>query len=186
MSELSSLFVKVKITKNQFENFLSSSPQKPELNNNWLAWWESRNMYSKMDLTTEWLRAYNDANNKSALDGWLDAQQAFAFSDYDEASEEWRLGIIFFSENYLEMLPMFAFVISLEKYISESTDNLAIVYPFFWGDSHVSAYINFEEGIASFNNKIQTTADVNPEILNSVTAYLSKKWDELLENTEID
>lgn len=186
MSELSSLFVKIKITKKQFENFLTSSPQKPELNNNWTEWWNSRDMYHKTNLSTESLYAYDENDNKSIIEGWLQAEQAFAFSDYDQAAEEWRFGIIFFSENYSEMLPMLSFVLSMEKYATESKDNLAIVYPFYWGDSQVLAYINFEGEKALLNSKIQTIADVDPEILNSVAEYLTKKSDEFLENTKID
>lgn len=185
MSELSSLFLKVKITKEQLENFLISSPKTPELNDNWMVWWNSRDMHSKTSLGPESLIAYNYADNKGILEGWLQFKEACAFSDYDQTTEEWRIGIIFFSENFSEMLPMFAFITSIENYITESKDNLAIVYPFFWGDSNVSAYLNFEGGKALFNSKIQTTTDVDPEILNSVTEYLTKKLDELLDNTEI-
>lgn len=185
MSELSSLFLRVKITKEQLENFLNSSPKTPELNDNWLNWWDSRNMYSKTSLNPESLIAYNKTNNKSIINGWLQYKEASAFSDYNQTTEEWRMGIIFFSESFSEMLPMFAFITSMENYITENKDNLAIVYPFFWGDSDVSAYLNFKEGKALFNSKIQTTTDVDPEILNSVTEYLTKKLDELLDNTEI-
>lgn len=186
MSELSSLFCKVKITKSQLEKFLNASPEKPELNGNWLKWWDSRQMYSKMALTAELLRSYHDDSNQEILNGWMEYKQAMAFSDYDETAEEWHWGMMFFSENYLEMLPMFAFIISLEKYVSESAENMAIVFPFFWGDNGVHVYINFEEGKAILSPTVQTTYDVNPEILNYTKEYLNKKWDELAKDIELD
>ncbi|SHL82626.1 hypothetical protein [Flavobacterium chilense] len=186
MSELSTLFCKVKITKPQLEKFLSSAPEEPELNNNWLEWWDSRQMHSKMDLTKEHLCTYNDTNNQAILDGWLEYEQAFGFSDYDETTEEWKWGMLFFSENYLEMLPMFAFIIGMEKYISESNENIAIVYPFFWGDNEVQAYIHFEKNKAFLSSNVQTTADINPDLLNTITEYLNKKWQDLSKNLEND
>ena len=186
MSELSSLYCKVKIKKSQLEEFLKSPLEKPQLNKNWLDWWDSRRMYSKMELTSELLRAYNDNTNKEVIDGWIEYKQAMAFSDYDETTEEWHWGMMFFSENYTEMLPMFAFIISLEKYVTESPENMAIVFPFFWGDNDVSAYIYFENGKALLSPKVQSTADVNPDLMNKTTEYLNKKWDDLSKEMDLD
>ncbi|MEN2402123.1 hypothetical protein GKZ90_0020200 [Flavobacterium sp. MC2016-06] len=186
MSELSSLYCKVKITKSQLENFLSTSPEKPELNNNWLDWWESREMYSKMDLTIELLRSYTNDNNQDILKDWQEYKESLAFSDYDETAEEWHWGMIFFSENYIEMLPMFAFIISMENYLSESSENIAVVFPFFWGDSNVHAFITFEDNKAILSTKIRTTDDVNPALLDKAKEYLNKKWDDLSKDMEVD
>ncbi|SFD38898.1 hypothetical protein [Flavobacterium phragmitis] len=187
MSELSSLFCKVKITKSQLDKFLNSPPEKPELNDNWLKWWDSRKMYSKMPLTSKLLRFYDDNNsNEEILNGWISYQEAMAFSDYDETTEEWHWGIMFFSENYLEMLPMFAFIISLEKYVSESPENRAIVFPFFWGDNGVHVYIHFEEGKAILSATVQTTYDISPEMLTYTKEYLNKKWDDLTKDMDLD
>lgn len=95
MSELSSLYCKVKISKPQLEKFLNSPLEEPELNKNWLDWWNSRKMYSKMELTPELLHTYNDDINKEVIDGWIDYPEAMAFSDYDEPAEEWHWGMMF-------------------------------------------------------------------------------------------
>jgi hypothetical protein len=186
MSELSSLYCKVKITKPQLEKFLGSIPEKPELNDNWLKWWDSRQMYSKMELTAEHLSAYNDNNNQEIIDGRMQYKQAMAFSDYNETTEEWQWGMMFFSENYLEMLPMFAFIISMEKYVSESSENTAVVFPFFWGDTGVHAFIYFENEKAILSPTVQTTADINSDLLQQITKYLNKKWDDLSKDMELD
>jgi hypothetical protein len=186
MSELSSLFCKVKIAKPQLEKFLSSPLEEPELNKNWIDWWDSRKMYSKMELTPELLRTYSDNTNQEVIDGWIDYPQAMAFSDYDETTEEWNWGMMFFSENFTEMLPMFAFIISLEKYVSESTENMAIVFPFFWGDDAVHAYINFEDGNAILSPKVQTLKDINPETVEKTKDYLNKKWDQIAKEIDLD
>nr|WP_294783860.1 hypothetical protein [uncultured Flavobacterium sp.] len=186
MSEPSSLYCKVKITKSQLEKFLNSPPEKPELNNNWLEWWESRDMYSKMDLTPELLRCYNDKSNQEVLDGWMKYDQSMTYSDYDETTEEWNVGIIMFGENYLEMIPMFAFIISLQNYIIESPENKAFVFPYFWGDRGVHAFIEFKENKAILNPNVQSTEELNPDLLNNAIEYLDKKYDELSKNMEMD
>ncbi|MBZ4037275.1 hypothetical protein K6T82_21120 [Flavobacterium sp. 17A] len=186
MSELSSLYCKVKISKNQLEKFLNSHPEKPELNQNWLNWWDSRNMYSKMELTPELLRSYNDKTNKEIIDGWIKYPQAMAFSDYDEATEEWNWGMLFFSENFVEMLPMFAFIISLENYINESLENQAIVFPFFWGDNVVDAYLYFENGKAILSPKVQILEDIESNFEEQSKAYLNQKWEEMAKDMDLD
>ncbi|WP_343695827.1 hypothetical protein [Flavobacterium sp.] len=186
MSELSSLLCKVKITKSQYEKFLNSPLEEPELNKNWLDFWDSRKMYSKSVLTQELLRTYNDDTNKEMIDGWIDYPEAMAFSDYDEAAEEWIWGMMFFSENFVEMIPMFAYIISLEKYVIESSENMAIVFPFFWGDNAVHAYVDFKDGKAILNPKVQTLKDVNPKILEETKAYLNNKWDQLAKEMDLD
>jgi len=186
MSELSSLYCKVKITKPQLEKFLNSPLEEPELNKNWLDYWESRKMYSKSVLTQELLRTYNDDINKEVIDGWIDYPEAMAFSDYDETTEEWNWGMMFFSENFVEMIPMFAFIISMEKYVTESTENKAIVFPFFWGDNAVHAYIEFKDGKAVLSPKAQTLKDIDPDFLEKTKDFLNKKWDQLSKEMDLD
>lgn len=143
-------------------------------------------MYSKPDLTIEDLEAYRKSNNQEILDIWMNYQEAMAFSDYNETTEEWQWGMIFFSENYVEMLPMFTFIISLKKYVSESPENMAVVFPFFWGDTDVHAYIHFEKSNAILSPTVQTTNDIDPEVLNLTKDYLNKKWDNLANNMDFD
>lgn len=186
MSELSSLYCKVKITKSQLEEFLNCPVEKPELNKNWLEWWESRKMYSKMELNTELLRAYNFSTNNDVVDYWMEYKQAMTFSDYDQNTEIWHWGMLFFSENFTEMLPMLNFIISLEKFVIENTENMAIVYPYFWGDNTVDAYIHFDKSKGILSPKIETIEDVNPEIMKETIFYLNKKWEEFSKEMNFD
>ncbi|GIQ61284.1 hypothetical protein Flavo103_44190 [Flavobacterium collinsii] len=186
MSEQSSLYCKVKITKPRLETFLNSASEKLVLDGNWLEWWENRTMYSKMTPTAKELYAYNDLTNYAIFKEWYEAEQTFAFSDYDETTQQWHLGILLFSENYLEMLPMLAFIKSMEAYVTESIDNFAIVYPFFWGDTNVDVFIKFKDGKALLDSKVQSTDDIDTVLLETTSGYLNNKWSELSANMEID
>lgn len=185
MSELSSLYLKVKIEKSQLEKFLNSKFEKPALNQNWLEWWESRRMYSKMELSSELFRIPGQSNQEF-INSWLEYPQAMAFSDYNEVLEEWHFGMLFFSENYEEMLSIFAFITSLEKYLNKDSENFAVVFPFFWGDNDVQAYIYFENEKAILSPQVQTTEDLNSEILMKTQQYLNTKWEELSKNMDVD
>lgn len=186
MSELSSLYCKVKISKIQLEKFLNTNIEKPELNKNWTDYWDSREMYSKSALTQEQLYTYKNNTNQEVLDDWMNYREAMAFSDYDEVNEEWHWGMMFFSENYTEMIPMFAFILSLEKHVSESPENGAIVFPFFWGDDDVSAFIYFENGKGILSPKVQTLKDADLQFVELSKEFLNQKWDDLSKDMEMD
>lgn len=186
MSELSSLYCKIKITKPELEKFLSSPLVEPQLDQNWLNWWESRKMYSKMELTQNMLRSYGDNSNQEVINGWIDYPEAVAFSDYNETTQEWHWGMLFFSENFVEMLPMFAFIISLEKYVIESKENEAIVFPFFWGDDGVNAYLYFENGKAVLSPKVQILKDIDSNFAEQTKLFLNKKWEEMAKDMDFD
>lgn len=84
------------------------------------------------------------------------------------------------------MIPMFAYIISLEKYVIESTENQAIVFPFFWGDDAVHAYIYFEDGKAILSPKAQTLKDLEPKFVEQTKDFLNKKWDQMAKEMDLD
>ena len=131
MSELSSLFARISITPENYETFLAAKPQSPILDENWSNWWNSRKMYSSQPLTENDLYAYNDDSNRAILEGWKDAKDTGTFYEYDKTSGLLNLGIIFFSENYAEMIPTIAFILSLSDYKENNPDDFVIVYPYF-------------------------------------------------------
>ncbi|PIF30127.1 hypothetical protein CLU81_0530 [Flavobacterium sp. 9] len=185
MAELSTLFAKIHITKDNFDNFLESKPRTPKLDNNWLTWWNSRTMSGKFDLQKEDLHHYECTNNKSIIQGWKNYLQSLTFSDYDPDNEIWHFGIILFSENYREMIPMLAFIKSVAEFKTESIEDFATVYSYLWGGD-VSAYINYENLVGIFDSKIQTTADIEPDNLKYADEYLAKKMEEFQSNGALD
>ena len=178
MSEPNSLFAKIHITKDNFDTFLNSKPMTPKLDNNWLEWWDSKEMYGKTELQEKNMYCYEDANNGEIINGWKEARESLTFSDYDAENEIWHFGIIMFSENYLEMIPGLAFIKSVSEFKNENKEDFAIIYSYFWGDNDINAYICYENGFGLFNTKIQSKADIHSETLKDMEEYLTKKFDE--------
>jgi len=160
MSEPSSLLVKVKISKQQLTGFLNAKPQQPTLDKSWIDWWDSKEMYSKSALLQKDLRCYNDISNGAIIDGWINKTEKYTygmncgtFSHYDEAGETLHFGIIFFSENYFEMLPMIALVRSIATFKQEDETDFAIIYPYWFGGSEkeeANACLKFKNGQSFF------------------------------------
>ena len=182
MSEPNSLFAKITIKKENFDAFLNSKPEHPSLNENWLQWWDSKEMYGKTDLTQDEMYCYEDPTNESIINGWKDAKHSFTFSDYDSEKQLWCFGIIMFSENYGEMIPGLAFIKSVDKFKEKNTDDFAIVYNYFWGDHDIAAYIDYKEQQSIFNININNRAAVPTEKLKYTEDDLNKKWNEFQKN----
>ena len=50
MANEDSFFMRAKVKKERLEEFLAQKPLEPTIDDNWLKWWDSREMYSKSPL----------------------------------------------------------------------------------------------------------------------------------------
>lgn len=185
MSEPSSFFLKVSITQAQFDRFMQSAPTPPHLDANWQGWWDSREMYGKKALTETDIGCYDIGTNQEIVNLWLGGEEAYAFSSFDGIREVWEFGIVMCTENYTELLPLLAFVLSIAPYKKHSPDDFAVVYPFFWGDSGVMAYIGFEPQ-AGLIPEISSTEQVPAAHLQHAESCLEQHWMVFQENMECD
>ncbi|WP_374334289.1 hypothetical protein [Leeia sp.] len=177
MSEPRSLFVKASFMPMQFEQFMEAEPSQPVLDAMWQAWWQSREMSGKMALTQDALQATRARCYRDYVQAWLDEPSAAAFSSYHFDTFTWTFGITQFSENYLELLPMLAMLVDLGNYRCATAilpDDFALVYPFFWGDSDVMAYLCYGEG----ETIIDPTVNDLSQIPEAQAALASKRLDE--------
>lgn len=174
MSELSSFFLRATIEKAQYLKFMQAKPSQPLINDNWLEWWDSREMYNKSDLIKN-IRGWNDPSNQEIVDGWLAAEETLTFSKFDEATNTWEFGIIMCSENYSEILPLLVFCESIVSYKLPSPHDFAIVYPYFWGDSNVMAYMLFAQDGAVVTLADSVT-DVAKDHLEYAALRLGEEW----------
>lgn len=186
MSELNSFFAKIHIKKDKFYEFLTAQPSQQLLNENWIAWWGSKEMYGKHELTQEQIYIYSAPTNGEIINGWKTYEQSLTFSDYDEENEIWNFSIILFSENYSEMLEMLSFIKNIGSFKKENNDDFAIVYDYFWGGNEVNAFISFKEKQGFFDPAIQTKSDLNTDTLAYADSHLAKKWKEYEENGSMD
>lgn len=170
MSEPCSLFAKVHISQMQLDNFFAAPPWQPAITQDWRDWWDTRQMYSKSALTE--IPCY--ANNR--VDAWLEDPFHMAFSNYDPAQELWHFGIIQFTENYIEMLPMLALLHHLAAYKKPDDDDFALIFNYFYGDCEVNASIRYSGQTARLNPKAEHKTDIAPAHLQYATDYLDQQW----------
>jgi hypothetical protein len=184
MSEPCSFFLRASIEKAQYLKFMQAKPSQPLVNDNWLKWWDSRQMYSKSDLAED-IRAWSEASNQEIVNGWLAAEDTLTFSEFNETESTWEFGIIMCSENYSEILPLLVFCESLSSYKIYSADDFAIIYPYFWGDSNVMAYATYsQEGFTL--SLAESVSDVAKNHLDYAALQLGEKWKEFDAKMERD
>lgn len=175
MSEPSSLFAKIHISKEKFAEFLQAKPAKPSIDDNLLVWWESRKMHSKSALTAECFFDNSLPNNEAFIESWKEEEYTITFSDYDPVKELWIYAINLFSQNFLEILPTLIFIKSVESYKQANDDDFAMVFDYFWGDEGVMAYMAFPNNHFSLDAKVDNTAQIPKEQLEYAINYLDKK-----------
>lgn len=162
--------------KAQYLAFMAAKPSQPLVQDHWLKWWDSRQMSGSSDLVRN-ISAWDGASNQDLVDGWLAAEETLAFSRFDEASNTWEFGIILCTENYFDLLPLLVFCESVSAYKLFSPQDFSIVYPYFWGDSHVMAYMTFPENSAVLS-LAQSVADVDRDHLDYAESRLDQRWQE--------
>jgi hypothetical protein len=101
-------------------------------------------MYDDEALAAEDVISYEAKSNKEIVDFWINQTETISFSDYDEKNEIWHFGMLLFSENYMEMVPMLAFLRSVETFKENDDSDFILIYNYLWGDDKgVSAYLKF-------------------------------------------
>jgi len=174
MSEPCSFFLRASIEKAQYLKFMQAKPSQPLVNDNWLEWWNSREMCNKSELN-QTIKAWDSASNQDIVNGWLAAKNTLAFSEFDEAKNTWAFGIIMCSENYSEILPLLVFCESISPYKLCASHDFAIIYPYLWGDDHVMAYMTFaQEG--ALLSRAKSVTDIAKNHLETAASQLGEKW----------
>lgn len=141
--ELDTLYISVEIKNDQLQQFFKNAPQPEHIDDNWTAWWDSRLMYDKSDLDR--IPGYSKRNNRAVLEELLSDPSFSASEHYDEANQCWTFIALHFSENYIEILPMLAFLKQLAPYC---VSGVALIYDWMWGGNTIMAFVQFEAGKA--------------------------------------
>jgi hypothetical protein len=174
MSELSSLYVRLKIKKENLERFFQEKPMAIEVDQDWTSWWDSRKMYSPSPLTE--IPVYSSATNRAVLDALIKDPQTAGQEKQEEEEGIWSFSVVFFSENYFESLPMLAWLKSIAHYMDPGDEGVALIYDFFWGSRSVMAHLVFSEQKALFAHTKSTTK-IEPAIRDAANNTLKTAFD---------
>ncbi len=174
MSEPHSFYSKIKIKKENYEKFLAAEPSIIKKQNGWHEWWNSINIKNKPELKNDNLIEYEDENNKEIISGWLNSEEAFSFSIYDDEDETWHFGILYFTDNYLEMIPMLGAMRGIAGYKEKDDSDFIMIYSSFRKPEMIDAYLKFNDKESYFTEK-PDKKDI--EFANN---FLMMKWSEFV------
>ena len=169
MSEYASLYIKIQIKEERLRQFFLDKPVPQTVDENWLQWWDNREMHSKPPLLN--IPHYQVQNNRAAFDQLLHGRDFGSVEHYDKTDKSWTFITVFFSENYLEILPMLSLLKNLATYQDMGDTGVAFIYDFCWGGEEVMAYLEFAGQQAIFNNYI-SPREIAPSILEQANSTL--------------
>jgi hypothetical protein len=178
MSELRSLYVSIKTRKENLERFFLASPVKPVVDQDWTAWWDSREMYSKS--TLEEIPFFNATSNGETLEAYKDNPQTAGVETWDEAAGTWTFDVLFLSENYYEIMPVLAWLKNIAPFLEPGDEGVAIIYDYFWGDKDVMAHMEFKDQQATFKTT-SNASKLDKKVLVAAEAALQRSYDRMSE-----
>ncbi len=170
MSEPLTLYVNAHLRRSELDRFLAAPPLPVHLDKHLESWWDHQEMYSKTRLTE--IPVYEFSENCGFVQKLLDDPRYGAFEQYDEAKECWFFCVLFFSENYHDILPAVAWLYGLGPYLNEGSESLAMIYDFYWGSDDLMVLINYK----SRRPEIQPDTDtkrVSPAAMAEANEYLT-------------
>ncbi|MCF6404874.1 hypothetical protein L3C95_18385 [Chitinophaga filiformis] len=174
MSQLNSLYVRLKISKDNLERFFQAKPIEAAVDQDWTAWWDSRDMYSKEPLSKIYF--YEKDTNRDILQITPNDARIGKDEQMEEGDEYWTFCVVFFSENYTESLAMFTWLRSIAPYMEADGEGVALLYDFFWGSGVVMAHLAFKGQEVSFKLTADTSA-LDPALLETANNTLSTAFD---------
>ncbi len=173
MSEPSSLYAKIHITKENLEKFMNSFPTQPPRYKDWQSWFNTKKMYGDGIIDEKELQQMNFPSTaivkKIIEETQSDELPGFTPSEYDEEKGIWHLLIPFFRENYFEMIPILSLLRGVQQFKEKNEEDFIIVYSHFW-DSGVDAYIKFALSESLF------VEEVNEIDLQLAMDYVTNKF----------
>lgn len=134
MSEPSSFFMKVTITKEAKEKYLRYKLRDIQPYTDWLDWLSNKRYYGT--ITEEDLNPayYGSGTIESYIDQWVGFPRTFGFNEYDEERQVWTVSLYEFSENFIEYINFVSVFRHLQNYIEESSSGFVLVHSYIWGD----------------------------------------------------
>ncbi|MBW8683085.1 hypothetical protein [Chitinophaga rhizophila] len=174
MSELSSLFVKLKMKQDSLKRFFEARPAAPIPDEDWAAWWNSRDMYSKSTLQD--IPMSSAASNGEVFESCLQAPETFSLIKTEE--DIYIFTSLMFSENYYEILPMLAVLKSVAQYMEPGEEGVAFIYDYFWGGAAVMAHLELSAGKAVLKHT-KDTSEMDEVLVNEANAALQEAMDAL-------
>ena len=169
MAEKFSLYISIQISHKGLLDFLDRAFVTPQIDSSWQQWWDSRQMTNKAPLELRQLGF--KGSNKAFLDEWVQDKYSLTKQRYDHELETWTFLSVFFTENYLELLPFLGLFGHLASYQRPHETGFALVYDYYWNSNTVMAFVAFNKGLAHLFN-FGATNEIQRHLLDEANLAL--------------
>jgi hypothetical protein len=149
MSEPDSLYLRVRLSRQAYQRYLESVCADARDFSDWMDWVGKAKMYGD-GITENDIREIGERSSKrktgEEINAWATDAWNIGKSDYDEATETWRFGMLQFSENYydfLEHLPVFR---AIDRFKDRPGVDFLLVYNFLISPDDYVVFFELTEG----------------------------------------
>jgi hypothetical protein len=151
MSEPHSLYLRVRLSKQAYERYLTGTTVDARRFSDWMDWLTKAKMYGAA-FTPEKIAEIAQGTCKRSMAeeiaAWTASAWALAKSHYDELTETWVFGIAQFSENYYECLEMLPPLRAVDRFKDRPGVDFILVYNHFWNPEYYMVLFEIREGVS--------------------------------------
>lgn len=176
MSEPDSLYLRVRLSKTAYEQYLASPAANAGAFSDWMEWLSRAEMYGPPFTPEKIDQIGRRAGTRSVaqeIDAWTANTWAMAKSIYDEATETWRFGVLQFSENYQEYIALLPPFRAVCRFKDRPGADFMLLYSHFWDPGCYTALFEFSEGASVIAGSPGTGAPFPAQYAEEADVFLS-------------
>ena len=171
MSEPSSVYAKIHISKANLKNYLNAQIKPLNDFNNWLMWINKQEYSGK--ITIEDVKSqhfWHCKTNQEYFDIYLSEDFTSSYFDYDERQELLIISILQFSQNMFDYIKMIHIIGSISSFKSSENTDFLMIYDFLWfEDAKPTYYLEIKK------DKSNIVYTIGNELIIEATNYLEKR-----------
>jgi hypothetical protein len=180
MSELSSLYARVRLSEAALRAFVESRPARTAAYGDWRGWLDRASFHGTIsDAEITAMPAGAEPSVRAVLDALCRPLDESSRERYDPVTQTWTLAVLQFSENYGDFIDTLTIIRAIAAYRDLPGDDAILIYPFLWG-GEPEAYLRIAEGTSHFEP--QAPGDVIAE----ANACFQQLYDEYTDGMDPD
>ncbi len=146
MSEPSSLYAKIRLSKAAKQNFLDSKATTLEKYTDWISWLQDKEFHGSLTEADVNGIDYGKSTVREYLDVWIASPYSYGFEEYDEKTGTWIISLYEFSENYLEYISFLHVLRSVQRFKDTDDEDFILIHSYMWGNTDSDTSIKLLKG----------------------------------------
>jgi hypothetical protein len=147
MTEHNSLYLRVRLSRHAYEHYLASACADARDFTDWMDWLgKAGGGFFTAKKIAEIGQNVRKGSTVDMIQALTAAPVAFGKSEYDDATETWRLGIPFFSESYVEYLERLPPLRAVDRFKDRPGVDFMLLYNYFFYPGDFTVLFEFTGG----------------------------------------